>query len=253
MDSYAKATIKRALDSCNRVLGLAGLKISGSGLPCRGLTAASKISLSNRFKNYHLGCGPVIADDFLNIDADVRPFTKKHGKPVLIAGASNAYVMGYDLRNGIPAADSSLRIVYHSHFLEHLTNKEGMTFLYDCYRCLSSGSVMRFAVPDFELWCKNYILEKDDFFEWYEDNYLGPWWETHHERALIFSGMLFNWGHKMAYDFSSLSARLAEVGFVEITRGDWGFSHRIDSISSLEKPHARRGVESLVVECVKPL
>ena len=69
---------------------------------------------------------------------------------------------------------------------------------------------------------------------------------------MVFSGMLFNWGHKMGYDFQSLSARLAEIGFVDITRMEWGVSQRVQSLCVLESVDSERRIESLVIECRKP-
>ena len=111
---------------------------------------------------------------------------------------------------------------------------------------------MRFAVPDFELWCTNYVSSKKEFFDWYRNICLESWLETHQENAMVFSGMLYNWGHKMAYDFQSLSARLSEIGFVDITRMQWGISQRVHSLAVLETPDSQRRIESLVVECRKP-
>lgn len=256
MKQKLRSPLKLVKAVLNKALALAGLEIQRSSFPLRDLSVSSKVALSDRFKNYHLGCGSLIADDFLNIDGNIESFSKKIGVPVLIQGSKSSYVLAHDLRNGIPAANSTLQTIYHSHFLEHLTSEEGMAFLYDCYRCLAEGGTMRFAVPDFELWCKNYVSRKTDFFDWYRktylETYLGSWWKTRHENAMVFSGMLFNWGHKMGYDFQSLSARLAEIGFVDITRMEWGVSQRVQSLCVLESIDSERRIESLVIECRKP-
>ena len=226
---------KLVTSAFKRALALAGLELRRSSLPMRDLSLSSKAALSDRFKNYHLGCGPLIADDFLNIDGNIDSFSKKIGVPVYIQGSKSTYVLAHDLRNGIPAANATLQTIYHSHFLEHLTNQEGKAFFVDCYRCLAQGGTMRFAVPDFELWCTNYVSSKKEFFDWYRNICLESWLETHQENAMVFSGMLYNWGHKMAYDFQSLSARLSEIGFVDITRMQWGISQRVHSLAVLEK------------------
>ena len=248
-----RSHLKVVKSALNKTIAVAGLEIQRSSFPQRDLSVSSKVDLSDRFKNYHLGCGALIAEDFLNIDGDMKKFTKKIGVPILIQGSKNSYGLAHDLRNGIPAANSSLQTIYHSHFLEHLTNEEGASFLRDCYQCLAGGGTMRFALPDFELWCRNYVSTKSEFFDWYRNAYLGEWWwQTHEQNAMVFSGMLFNWGHKMVYDFSSLSARLAEIGFVDITRMAWGISTRLQSLDVLESVDSDRRIESLVVECRKP-
>ena len=113
----------------------------------------------------------------------MKRFTKKIGVPIIIQGSKSSYALAHDLRNGVPAANSSLQTIYHSHFLEHLTNDEGASFLRDCYQCLADGGTMRFALPDFELWCKKYVSKESNFFDWYKNAYLGEWWWQTHELA----------------------------------------------------------------------
>jgi predicted SAM-dependent methyltransferase len=216
-------------------------------------------SISGRFKMYHIGCGPDIVDEFLNIDGDFDswfeynlrcPYNLQSDRLYAVRGKPSTYVLQHDLRNGIPAASDSLKVIYHSHFLEHLTDDQGIAFLSECHRCLAPGGSMRFAVPDFNLWCSNYISGNTKFFNWYRNAYLddNPHYKTN---AQVFMGMLYNWGHKMAYDYGSLVERLGTIGFTNIRRADWGTSEKIPNIASLEDPQSVRRPESLVVECTK--
>jgi len=45
----------------------------------------------------------------------------------------------WDLRRGMPFPDASVAKVYSSHFLEHLTFREGQRFLDECLRTLVPG------------------------------------------------------------------------------------------------------------------
>jgi SAM-dependent methyltransferase len=114
-------------------------------------------SISGRFKMYHIGCGPDIVDEFLNIDGyfdswfeyNLRcPYNLQSDRLYAVRGKPSTYVLQHDLRNGIPAASDSSKVIYHSHFLEHLTDDQGIAFLSECHRCLAPGGSMRFAVPD---------------------------------------------------------------------------------------------------------
>ena len=111
---------------------------------------------------------------------------------------------------------------------------------------------MRFAVPDFKLWCTNYISGNNEFFNWYRRTYLDNNTAHYKTNALVFTGMLYNWGHKMAYDYESLVERLSATGFTNIRPAFWGTSEKIPNMASLEEPQNERRVESLVVECIKP-
>lgn len=217
------------------------------------LNDAAKADLSGQVKQYHLGCGPVFIDGFLNIDGDLRRFYSNIADdvPSLVPGRPMAAVLQYDLRNGIPAAPDSLEVIYHCHFFEHLSDLEGMAFLADCHKCLAPGALMRFALPDFGLWCENYISNNVAFFDWYRKAYLNNDVSRFKTNAAVFTAMLYNWGHRNSYDFQTLSALLHAAGFSDVRQVAWGVSDRIPLMELIEDQNPRQ-MESLVIECVKP-
>lgn len=249
ISSLMKAVVKK-------IFALFGLeirrKIKSRNIEPTNIELPVKTRMLSGFENYHLGCGKIFIDNFLNIDQKVNTLNSEIGNGVNALEFKENNVLEHDLRHGIPAAPSSLKIIYHSHFLEHLSNEESIVFLRDCLKCLSKGGTMRFAVPDLELWCREYLSGKPDFFEWYQKTYLGEWWDSSQTKGMTFCGMLYNWGHKMAYDYESLCARLLDIGFVDVERKVWGESERIPSVSTLESPDSQRKIESLVIECRKP-
>lgn len=205
------------------------------------------------FVKYHIGCGSILAKGFLNIDDaplgnqyDFREHNIYEAKEM-----PGAFILKHDLSKGIPARNDFLQRIYHSHFFEHLSRDQGVQFLKDCYRSLEVGGIMRFALPDFRLWCTNYVNGKGAFFDWYRNNFL-PEHEFHyHTHAQIFTGMLYNHGHQMAYDFESLSSLLTKIGFKDIAIGQWGSSLYFDELDSLESSNSERRIESLIIECRK--
>jgi glycosyltransferase involved in cell wall biosynthesis/predicted SAM-dependent methyltransferase len=82
----------------------------------------------------NLGCGDTWHQDWVNLDFY----------------SSNPAVVAYDLRLGVPFADNSVDVIYHSHVLEHFTRSGGERFLAECFRVLRPGGLMRVAVPDLE-------------------------------------------------------------------------------------------------------
>ena len=110
---------------------------------------------------------------------------------------------------------------------------------------------MRFALPDFRLWCTNYISGNNSFFDWYRKNYL-PKDEFHfHTPAQIFTGMLYNHGHQMAYDYESVVLLLEKIGFRDVGLAVWGSSTYFEGLDLLESQDSQRKLESLVIECHK--
>jgi len=94
-----------------------------------------------KLKYVNLGCGSRCHPDWINID---------------IAPTRNE-VIAHDLSRGIPLADASCDVVYHSHLLEHLRPPQALQFMRDCLRVLRPGGVLRVAIPDLEQICIQYL------------------------------------------------------------------------------------------------
>ena len=82
----------------------------------------------------NIGCGDHFHADWCNID--VR--------------STEPSVFEFDVRQGLPFADDSFDVIYHSHVLEHLTNVDGERLMSECRRVLRPGGVLRVVVPDLE-------------------------------------------------------------------------------------------------------
>jgi predicted SAM-dependent methyltransferase len=132
--------------------------------------------------------------------------------------------------------------------LEHLSFKEGIIFIRECFRVLRSGGMMRILVPDLELWAKAYLSKDEFFLSEYRKCLDSDLYET---PAAIFMGMLHNHEHKMGYDFETLQWLLIKSGFVKVRRTLYSDSE-ITDIETIENRNPLRVMESLCVECYKP-
>ncbi|MFT6735317.1 MAG: putative SAM-dependent methyltransferase [Polaribacter sp.] len=92
-------------------------------------------------KLLNLGCGTSHHADWTNID-----FVSTHPN-----------VKAHNLLHGIPFADQSYDVVYHSHVLEHFPKEAARTFLSQCNRVLKTGGILRAVVPDLESIVKCYL------------------------------------------------------------------------------------------------
>jgi len=72
--------------------------------------------------------------------------------------STDADVIAYDITQGIPFADVSFDVVYHSHLLEHLSRQQAEFLLRECYRVLRPKSVLRVVVPDLEQIARTYLI-----------------------------------------------------------------------------------------------
>jgi len=97
-----------------------------------------------RFLN--LGCGARYHPDWVNVDFTV----------------TSAGVIAHDLGKGIPFANDTFDVIYHSHLLEHFTKEQAHFFTSECFRVLRPWGILRVVVPDLEQICKVYLeaLEK---------------------------------------------------------------------------------------------
>jgi len=207
------------------------------------------VDYSVNFKKYHLGCGAIFLKNYLNIGYWSQ--LEKNGLYANPNGVTDTVMLNYDLTNGIPASDNSLEVVYHSHMLEHLTNKEGIQFLQECNRVLQPGAVMRLLVPDLEKFSKKYHEKDDFFFDAYRKEALDDDRDLYPTRAAVFMGMLHNHGHKMGYDLETLSHVLHKIGFVSVKKTMYQES-QLSDIQDIEPYAPLRAAESLCVECEKP-
>ena len=75
----------------------------------------------------------------------------------------------WDLRNGIPFPDKSVKKIYSSHLFEHLTFNEGQLLLDECMRVLAPGGTFSICVPNARLYIEAYFkpdsIDKNKFFD----------------------------------------------------------------------------------------
>lgn len=83
-----------------------------------------------KVKKLDIGCANQCKDGFAGID------NVDYGQPII-----------WDVRDGIPFPDNSIEEVYTSHFLEHLTNKEGKAFTEEVLRVLKPGGTFYNKLP----------------------------------------------------------------------------------------------------------
>lgn len=92
-------------------------------------------------KYLNLGCGSRFIESWVNID-----FV-----------SNSRHVKAHNLISGIPAADNSFDVVYHSHVLEHFAKGDGEKFIKECFRVLKPGGIIRVVVPELEQLARSYI------------------------------------------------------------------------------------------------
>ena len=118
-----------------------------------------------------------------------------------------------DILKGLPLADSSAKVLYSSHVLEHLDRQEVELYLREARRILCPGGILRLVVPDLTMIINKYN-ENHDADAFITEIYLSqlrPRTFTQRLRATVVGSRIHQW----AYDGASLSQLLLKNGFIE--------------------------------------
>lgn len=183
----------------------------------------------NRDHYVQYGCGFSAPSEWRNFDAS--PTLRFERIPLVgkwytrNSGRFPSNVEYGDIVKGLPLPSHSCRGVYCSHVLEHLALADFREALRNTGRLLEPGGTFRLVLPDLEFFAKRYVAAPSDraAIEFMEDSYLG-----HHVRPKGLKGLLVsalgNSHHLWMWDYSSMNRELAEAGFTDIRRAEFGDS-----------------------------
>ena len=210
----------------------------------------NKYRLKNKLSNMdkiNVGCGSDTIRGWVNLglysDLDIP-----YGTTKIIKGA---LVLNFDATEDLPVGEETVKYIYASHFIEHLSFIEGISVLERFYKIMKKGGVIRLATPDLELWIKNYYENNADFFGKYKNLCLTAEGRTLVKtKGEIFMSQVCNWGHKWNYDFESMKHILEKIGFSQVAKKRV-FESFIPDIKEIEPNEESRILESLYVEAVK--
>jgi predicted SAM-dependent methyltransferase len=149
----------------------------------------------------------------------------------------------HDLSKGLPFSDGTVDGVFSEHFLEHLTQAQGLAFLRECRRVLKPGGVARIAMPDLDELVRRYGST-----DWRGDGdmfKLG--WHWVDNRCEMLNIGMREWGHQWVYNEEELRLAGQRAGLSARERMPWGESN-IEKFRGLEY----RPGSKLVMEFEKP-
>jgi|SRR6266496_350777 len=219
--------VKRALRSLIEELRLAWLSAAAAA-QFASLRGTKELLL-------HMGCGDQLKDGWVNIDLNLNGTV-----PELPANRlPQTQIILYDLRSGtLPLDDDSCKLIYSSHFFEHLEYDDGVRLMRDCHRVLQSGGIFRAALPDFPGMFRGYIEGNEKRFDAYSIFDVFP--NRPSETVTLVDHVnygVYQFGeHKCIYDQEKICRLLRHVGFasVEITE----YREGIDPDSELRRRYS---------------
>lgn len=201
----------------------------------------------------HLGCGQIIATGYINVDNLMITRSEPNDAATGSSNPDTRYYLQCDITQQLQLAQNSLHTIYSSHFLEHLDYSQANALLEQCFQALKPGGCLRLVVPDFQLWCRNYLRHANNFFRWYRGNFLGESWDPVQTHCTTFNGLIYGHGHKSMVDLETLRSKLERAGFASVSRQQWGRSRQVHNIAELEPMDSIRRHESLIVEALKEM
>ena len=192
---------------------------------------------TNRIKSLkylNIGCGSNIHNNFINLDYCWKP----------------GIDLCWDLKKDLPFEDGSLEGIFSEHCLEHIFLQNTISLLTEFKRVLAAGGLVRISIPDGELYLNIYAQrhQKEDSAN-KPDKF--PYEDTDKCKGIYSPIMSVNriakdHGHLYLYDYDLLQTILTQVGFVDVTRTNFGQGHNQNMLIDSE----HRAIESLYIEAI---
>lgn len=168
--------LKRILKAVFNSIGYEIRKIQTSQ-PLGDVPQSIRDRLHSSLVKLHIGCGPRVLKGWINIDISYEHFgnymqfyTDKF-YPAEIRGDQSDF-LSYDVtRKALPLPDSSVDVIFHEDFLEHLCQRDQVLFLAETCRVLKPGCVHRVNTP-----CLlSSMRGHSDFSKGYAGVYVAEW------------------------------------------------------------------------------
>ncbi len=139
----------------------------------------------------HIGCGNNYFEGWLNCDLDTP-------------GAD----INHDVRTKFPFTNRSFTKIYNEHFIEHLTQQEGLFVFKEFFRLLKPGGVVRIATLDLDYLVFKYLTnwKSQDWIKTYH-------YEWIHTKAEMLNTCFREWEHKYLYNKEEMTRILVMAGF----------------------------------------
>lgn len=119
----------------------------------------------------------------------------------------------WDLREGLPFDDGTVKAIYSSHLFEHLTFDEGQSLMKECLRALMPGGLFSIVVPNARMYIEGYLGQREIPQEYY------GWAPAFNNTTAIdaVNYVAYMAGeHKYLFDQENLVYRLTLAGFTEV-------------------------------------
>lgn len=206
-------------------------------------------------KYLQFGCGSSNPEGFLNFDSSFNLYLQRsifrfvwRHKVVYPAN-----VIFGDIVKGLPVAPGSMKGVYSSHVIEHLSLNDCRIALRNSYSYLEKGGIFRCVLPNLEAEVNSYLRmkqnnDKEAASKFMRFTFLGYEDRPRSWRSLI-RWHLATDRHFWMWDYDSLSSEILKAGFSEVKRSSYNKS--ADPFFNSAEDPSRFDFDALCIEAVK--
>jgi predicted SAM-dependent methyltransferase len=135
----------------------------------------------------------------------------------LLEGFLNSDILGevpIDIRKKLPFKNKEVDLIFSSHVIEHITHKQFLLFLNECYRIMKKDAVKIIATPSLEKISKTLYfgskIKKKVIYKFHSGKIYGKPLTP----AFVINGMChINYGHKFLYDYETIKNCCDNAGF----------------------------------------
>lgn len=216
-----------------------------------------RIRIKENIKGLNLGCGFDNPENWIGLEGGASLWLIRKSPKFLLRRSYKDFNMSesmefdeyvdkvkavkyihYDIRKGLPFRDNSVPHIFSSHFLEHLTRKEAISLIEECYRVIRPGGIIRIVVPSLD----ELVADISRAVEEYSKGDIRSIQDYVTRKR---TGFVDNFStHKWMYNYAELEMLLKDKGFKDITECSYGEG----KIPDVEKLDVRPG---LIVEAIK--
>jgi predicted SAM-dependent methyltransferase len=154
----------------------------------------------------HIGCGEHLLSGWLNTDH----------QPEL------PMVMHLDASQHFPFREETFDYIFSEHVIEHISYRDGVKMLAECFRVLKRSGKVRISTPDLAFLIDLARPDKSElqraYIKWAVIAFT-PGAPDDNE-AFIINNFVRNWGHTFIYDEKTLRGAMASAGLTAITKCD---------------------------------
>ena len=209
-------------------------------------------------KYVNFGCGTVCPDEFTNYDGSFNLKMQRNS----IVGHVTKKISGTkfppnalyaDIVSGLPVKENSLKGIFSSHVLEHLSLDELRITLNNCYRYLEPGGIFRAVLPNLEESIDSYKREKNKgnkraAYDFMHYTFLGYKARPKSIKDVL-KWRLSGHHHFWMWDFESLEVELLNTSFTKVYKSS--FNQSADPYFNYAESPGRFDYNALCIEAIK--